>query len=68
MAKRKDVELIGDKIKVTALPAFMGRRFMTLLWPDQYKDLFRILKAGGVVEIDKQYFDSTILEVTNGND
>jgi len=56
-----------DKVKVTALPAFKGRRFVTLQGLNSKKD-FRILKAGGAVEIDKKHFDPTLYrEVKNGD-
>ena len=55
-----------EMIKVTALPAFTGRRFVTLHGLKS-KD-FRILKVGGAVLIDKQYFDPTLYrEVENGD-
>lgn len=57
-----------EKIKVRALPLFLERRFITLNWPDDYLPLFRKLKSGEVVEIEKNYFDEKILEeVENGN-
>jgi len=71
MAKRKETNINYPEdngiinvevIKVKALPAFYGRRFMTLSWPESLKEAFRKLKAGGAVDLEVQYFDSNILE------
>jgi len=57
---------IKIKIKVKAKPSFAYRRFITLKGLSKMQ--FRKLKAGELVEIEKEHYDPEIYqEVKNGN-